>query len=255
MGCRGTGCGAWGAGCWGAGCRVRGVGCGAWGVRCGAQRAGCRGAGCRVQGYGLRGTGCGSQGVRYGVRGAGCGVRASHRNTVAALRCALEPELPRTRTPSPWLLCAAGCGSAQRRRALWTAPLQALGKDPAPWLLLWERHNYGQIGMVMRDKKGSGCGAGAKLLFSSKRVLADHLVTVGTAGGRWPPPCVAPGMTGPGLCGETRLLSGEKISHPLTFLVISQKHCNCAAQEGQRGAEVRWGPFTFVTKLTQARNM
>lgn len=51
------------------------------------------------------------------------------------------------------------------------------------WLLLWERYNYGQIEVVRgnKKKKKEVDWGWAKLLFSSRRILADHLDSVQTA--------------------------------------------------------------------------
>ena len=43
--------------------------------------------------------------------------------------------------------------------------LQALHRDPVIWLLLWERYNYGQIGVAMGDRKESGLRVGEIAIF------------------------------------------------------------------------------------------
>lgn len=49
------------------------------------------------------------------------------------------------------------------------------------WLLLWERYNYGQIEEARGNKKKEVDWGWAKLLFSSRRILVDHLDSVQTA--------------------------------------------------------------------------
>ncbi len=45
-------------------------------------------------------------------------------------------------------------------------PVISPPQDPAIWLLLWERYNYGQIGVVMGDRKERGLGVGKIAIFA-----------------------------------------------------------------------------------------
>lgn len=73
-------------------------------------------------------------------------------------------------------LCDAEARAAQHGQGICGQPCYkpALHKDPLTGLLLWERYNYGQIGMAMGTNQKVVWGW-TELLFSSKRILADHL--------------------------------------------------------------------------------
>lgn len=142
--------------------------------------------------------------------------------------------------------CQGICGQAYYK--------PALQEDPLPGLLLWERYNYGQIGMAMGNKKESGLGVDRIAIFiqtyfgwspglNEKKNQREQVAETLLGSKNYRPELVL------GRKNKKMSTLGEKISHPFIFFVILQKYYNCASRREAQWRSESIGPLYFCYQV------